>query len=49
MLVDIKLIEPWHGVSAGNFTQVDEETANKLIADGIAEIEKKTEPIKKGK
>lgn len=49
MLVDIKLIEAWHGVSAGNFTQVDDKTADKLIADGIAEIEKKSEPIKKGK
>jgi len=48
MLIDIKLKEQWQGVSAGNYTQVDEETAKKLIDSGIAESEQKQEQ-KKGK
>lgn len=45
MLVDIFLLEPYKGVSAGQHTQLPAELADELIAKGIAvavDTEKKT-------
>jgi|LakMenEpi03Aug12_release.lakeMendotaPanAssembly.Ray.scaffolds.fasta_scaffold313940_2 hypothetical protein len=52
MLKDIFLLQQYNGVSAGQYTQVSEEIAEKLIAEGIAKSDtakqNKTE-TKKGK
>lgn len=51
MLVDIFLLESYNGVCAGQYTQVSEETADMLVAKGLAErdsVKVKTE-TKKGK
>lgn len=37
MLVDILLIKPYQGVSAGQCTQVDPDTAQTLVSQGFAE------------
>lgn len=54
MLVDIYLIEPYQGVNAGQYTQVTQEVADQLIAEGKAdknstEKQTKTETKKTGK
>ena len=54
MLIDIYLLEPFQGVSAGQCTQVQSEIAETLIEKGLAkkigiEKETKTETKKLGK